>query len=142
VTENCWQKTGKPVTAGNQHNQQRQQRGGGQQQSTDNQSSGGQNQQKNKEKGKGKGKGKGNANETHIADTAIIVDGGYISDDSDRTITFPKISASYLDQPGASTSSQLIFTNLNDEILDWRNDDKMLDIAPRGEPQSFRRMSF
>jgi hypothetical protein len=72
----------------------------------------------------------------------MIVDEGYISNDSDRTITFPKISASYLDQPGASTSSQPILMNLDDEILDWRDDDEMLDIAPRGEPQSFCRMSF
>jgi hypothetical protein len=129
VTENCWQKTGKPVFAGNQQNQQKQ-RGGEQQQSSGNQSSGRQNQQKKKDKGKGKGKGK--ANETHIADTAMIVDGRYISDDSDRTITFPRITVTHLDQPGASTSSQPIPTNLDDEILDWGDNNEMLDITPRG----------
>jgi hypothetical protein len=53
----------------------------------------------------------------------MIVDGGYISNDSDGTITFPKICSSYLDQPGASTSSIPIVTHDKDEILDWGHDD-------------------
>ena len=154
TTEDCWKLTGKPgsKTSGNQTNNTQQQQ---QQQKPGNQGSGG------KKKGKGcgqgkKDKGKGKAHETHVADTAMIIDidseaesgdsGAYADDEVSSDVTWtPEYAAPnlLLDKPGESSTLAVTAICVDEEVLDWGddNDDGMGTFSPIPN-QSFRRMSF
>ena len=117
MTENCWKLTRKPGSkgSGNQTNNNQQKP---QQQKPGNQGSGGNKKGKGHGKGK-KDKGKGKANETHMADTGMIID---ISDSNSSrfedlgdaasdTTWMPKYKAPnlLLGKPGeASTSAVML----------------------------------
>ena len=155
TTENCWKLTGKPGSkpSGNQTNNTQQQQ---QQQKPGNQGSGG----KKKGKGHGKGKkdkGKGKAHETHVANTAMVIninsetessESGACDDAAEETsdVTWtPKYMAPnlLLDKPGESSSSTVTAICIDEEVLDWGNaNDDGMGMFPPIPNQSFRRMSF
>ena len=110
-------------------------------------------------KGCGKGKkdkGKDKANETHVADTAMVID---ISDsDSSRfedlgdvdatsdTMWTPEYKAPNLlpGKPGEASTSAVTAICVEEEVLDWGddNDDGMNSMSPSVPKQHFCSMSF
>ena len=153
VTENCWKLTGKPGSkpSGNQTNNQQKP----QQPKPGNQGSGGNKKGKGRGKGK-KDKGKGKALETHVVDTAMVIN---ISDsDSSKfedlgnvdiasnTTWMPEYKAPNLlpGKPGEASTLAVTAICVEEEVLDWDddNDDGMNSAFIPAPNQSFRRMSF
>ena len=114
-----------------------------------------------KKKGKGrrkgkKDKGKGKAHKTHVADTAMVIDidletesgeSGACNDAKETLdITWtPEYAAPnlLLDKPGESSSSVVTTICIDEEVLDWGDDnDDGMGTFPPTPNQSFRRMSF
>ena len=120
-----------------------------------NQGSGGNKKGKGKGRGKGKkDKGKGKAHETHVADTAMVIDinsetksgacDDAVEETSDVTWT-PEYAAPNLLQgkPGESSSSVVTAICIDEEVLDWGDDnDNGMGTIPSTSNQSFCRMSF
>ena len=114
---------------------------------------------KKKGKGRGKGKkdkGKGKAHKTHVADTAMVIDidletesgesGACNNAKETLDVTWtPEYAAPnlLLDKPGESSSLAVTAIYIDEEVLDWGDDnDDGMGTFPPTPNQSFRRMSF
>ena len=114
---------------------------------------------KKKGKGRGKGKkdkGKGKAHKTHVANTAMVIDidletesgeSGACNDAKETLdVTWtPEYAAPnlLLDKPGESSTSAVTAVCIDEEVLDWGDDnDDGMGTFPPIPNQSFRRMSF